>query len=213
MSSPRPLSPKRDSIFNSRAASPAKLGLSTPAKLRLPVKLPRLALSLSVKHSLLAFHIYEDSSEEHALHHKRGGAADVHDDKENVLQPKVLAQQPRTMPRRPLANLSIADYPGYVTSVLLLRRGPVRLHTVYQPANYNNEAGLVHKFNGLPSYITPPRNAMKQILYRTGDGDDDVERRLVAKLAALRRKRAMSVGVNKAKAPLVTRNAFAVHGN
>lgn len=222
MSSPaRPLSPKRDSLFNSRSPSPNKSKSATPARnpfyQALPVKLPKLGFSMtpSRQSAVLGFSIYEDKPEEHAKyhHHLSQDAEAVNDDKENILQPKgkTLSHTPRSH-RQPLANLSIAEYPGYLASDALVGHGHQRLHHVYQPKNYNNEARTVHKFNQLPSFITPPRNAMKKILYLSVDvEDDDVERRLVAKLRdMMKRKRSMSVGINRGKAHLIAKNKFKV---
>lgn len=220
MSSPsRPLSPIRDSFINSRSSSPnkAKPFGKNPFLQTLPVKLPKLGMTLtpSRKSSSPGFSIYEDKPEEHAKYHDMlsQDAETMHDDKENILQPKVMAlkQNSRTH-RTPLANLSIADYPGYLVSDVLFGPKERKLQHLYQPKNYNNESRTVHKFNHLPSFITPPRNAMKKILYLTMDTeDDDMERRLVAKLKeVMRRKRSMSVGVNKGKAHLIAKNKFKV---
>lgn len=216
MSSPiRPLSPQRDSYINSRSSSPIKSKSSTPARnpfvRSLPVKLPKLGVSLTPSRasSSLGFTIYEDKPEEHAKHHQTQNADETHDDKENILQPKIMALKQTSMATRsPLANLSISEYPGYLISDSHQRT----LKEVYQPRNYNNESRTVHKFNRLPSYITPPRNAMKKILYLTmSNEDDDVERRLASKHRdIMRRKRSMSVGVNKGKAHLVVKNNFKV---
>lgn len=210
-----PLSPKRDNVFNSRSASPAKSGPLTPAK-RLPVKLPKLNFTLTPSKQQPLFTIYEDKPEERALYHKATDSSDdVQDDKENILQPKVMAlPQAGYTHRQPLANLSIAEFAGYVSCAGLLRKGSTRLHRLYQPKNYTNESRTTHKYNGLPSYITPPRNAMAQILHRSANEEDDLERRLIAKLReVMRRKRAMSVGVNKGKAHLVTKNTFKIFTN
>lgn len=225
MSSPiRPLSPKRDSLFNSRSSSPNKSKSSTPARNPfyqvLPVKLPKLSVSMTPSRQMKqpGFQIYEDKPEEHAKYHKRQlhDAEEVSDDKENILQPKgkSLSQVPRTH-RKPLSNLSISEFPGYLASDALFGSGPQKLGHVYQPKNYNNESRTVHKFNQLPSFITPPRNAMKKILYLTMEGeDDDVEHRLVAKLReVMRRKRSMSVGINKGKAHLIAKNKFKILSN
>lgn len=221
MSSPsRPLSPRKDSLINSRSSSPSK-SKSPQAPPPNPflhslVKLPQLGFTMTPKRSgrssaSPSFTIYEDKPEEHAQYHhaEPQDAESAFDDKENILQPKGLASTGgRSGFRAPLAALSIAEYPGYIATEA---RGPARrLQHVYQPKNYNNESRTLHKFNHLPSFITPPRNAMKKILYQSFNAeDDDVERRLVAKLRQLmRRKRAMSVGVNRGKAHLVAKNTF-----
>lgn len=212
MSSPRPLSPKRDSLFNSRSASPKSRSPSRNSLL--PVKLPKLGYRLTPSRvQAPAFAIYEDKPEEYAKYHL-GVAQDanvLHDDKENVLQPKgAAASVPRTH-RMVLGNLSIGDFPGHVACDGNGGK-PSQLHTLYQPQNYNNELRSVHKFNHLPSFITPPRDAMRKILYlSTTNEDDDVEKRLVAKLCEImKRKRSMSVGMNRGKAHLVTKNKFKI---
>lgn len=215
MSSPiRPLSPHRDSFINSRSSSPTKSNTSTPARnpflQTLPVKLPKLGVSLTPrKRPTLGFTIYEDKPEEYAKHHQTQNSDEIHDDKENILQPKVMALK-QTGTRTPLVDLSILEYPGFLVSETYTHQK--KLDQVYQPKNYNNESRTVHKYNRLPSYITPPRNAMKKILYQSvPNADDDVERRLASKHRdIMRRKRSMSVGVNKGKVHLVAKNNFEI---
>ncbi|GEQ72235.1 hypothetical protein JCM33374_g5922 [Metschnikowia sp. JCM 33374] len=229
MSSPaRPLSPKRDSMFNSRSSSPLKPKSATPAKAQAQTlrKLPKLGVNLTPgkKQTSPGFHIYEDKPEEHELYHKSrdtsdSDASDVNDDKENILQPKVLAlaQNNYTHTRRPLANLDIRKFTGSLISMGQVSRRPIELDQLYQPRNYDNESKTAHKFSALPSFVTPPRNATKQILHRSQDSlteDDDLELRLIAKSQEMaRHKRAMSVGVNKGKKHLVQRNRFQIYTN
>lgn len=172
------------------------------------MKLPKLGYNLTPSRTkALGFTIYEDNAEEHALYHKGDATEELHDDKENILQPKVLALKQSTYThRKPLSNLSIREYPGHLSSVGMLERHPIKLQQLYEPKNYNNESRTTHKFNRLPSYITPPRNTMNRILHRTVE-DDDVENLLVAKEG---RRRAMSVGVNKGKLHLITKNKFKI---
>ena len=224
MSSPiRPLSPKRDSLFNSRASSPLKSRPSTPAKAQAQTmrKLPKLEVNLTPRRiqTLAGFLIYEDKPEEYELYHKSRDTAELdthNDDKENILQPKVLAlAQSSHGYRRPLANLDIRQFCGSAVTSGQILRLPLELTQLYQPANYNNESNTAHKFSALPSFVTPPRNAMKQILHRSeACEDDEMELRLLAKLQAVeRRKRAMSVGVNKGKKHLVQKSRFEIHTN
>lgn len=187
-------------------------------------KLPKLGVNLTPckKQGIVGFQIYEDKPEEYELYHKSRDETDtglLNDDKENILQPKVLSlQQANYTHRRPLANLDIRKFHGSTISMGQVLRLPLELTQLYQPANYNNESKTAHKFSSLPSFVTPPRNAMKQILHRSlgdnGDEDDDLELRLIAKLQQVaRRKRAMSVGVNKGKQHLVQKPRFQVYTN
>ncbi|OBA24216.1 hypothetical protein METBIDRAFT_30543 [Metschnikowia bicuspidata var. bicuspidata NRRL YB-4993] len=228
MSSPsRPLSPKRDSMLNSRSPSPLKNRPSTPAKAQAQTmrKLPKLGVNLTPrrKQESAGFQIYEDKPEEYELYHKSRASpsndgVELHDDKENILQPKVLSlDQNLYTHRRPLANLDIRKFTGSAVTLGQVLRRPMQLTQLYQPTNYNNESKTTHKFSPLPSFVTPPRNAMRQILHRTHDSiaeEDDLELRLIAKLQDLaRRKRAMSVGVNKGKEHLVQKPRFQVYTN
>lgn len=184
-----------------------------------PNRIPRLGVKLArasaVPSPLKSFSIYEDTPEEHSKFHSAAvlDAEVAHDDKENILQPKQMVLFQSSYPsRRPLANLALSDFPGYMHVAGLLQMGPVQLKQVYQPANYANESRSVHKYNRLPSYITPPRNMMRKILHAsTEEEDDDVEMRLLAKQNEyIRRKRSMSVGINKGKAHLVAKSKFKI---
>ncbi|QFZ28556.1 hypothetical protein EJF18_40599 [Clavispora lusitaniae] len=231
MSSPvKPLSPQRSSVSNSRSHSPQKL---TPSPTKAtnpfqatPTRIPRLGFNMDrpgrknspSASSKPAFSIYEDTPEEHFKYHNASPLKDeiCHDDKENVLQPKVMAlKQSNYSFRRPLSNLSISQFPGYMSARGQLQLGPVQLKEMYQPKHYTNESRSVHKFNRLPSYITPPRNSLRKILYRSTEvEDDDVELRLIAKQNDyIRRKRSMSVGINKGKVHLVAKNKFKIMAN
>lgn len=142
----------------------------------------------------------------------------MNDDKENILQPKVMGLiQLNYTHRRPLANLSIQKFPGYLSSHSQLRRGRQRLTTLYQPQNAQNTSGSLQKFNTLPSFITPPRNSLNKILHRSGTGAtdeeaDEVEKFLITKLREIaRRKRALSVGANRGKLHLVKKAQFKIN--
>lgn len=214
MSSPKPLSPKKNSELNSRTPSPLKSGqLKRDSPFQSPVKLAKLGVSLRPKASTSLFKIYEDTADEHAKHHTSVDNPElIHDDKENILQPKK-AQEPRSKENRvPLGNLSRAEFPGFVVSQNQLGRLPRRLTHLYQPSTYQNEQLSTHKFNGLPSFITPPRNSMKKILHRSNENEEDeVERLLVKKEHGIyKRKRSMSVGVNKGKHHLITKTRFTI---
>lgn len=205
--------------MNSRPASPIKSRSHTP----LPTKVLKLDVDSSKYQASRAigpgFHIYHDPPS--AVVPRNGSTAQelVHDDKENILQPKImgLVQQNYTH-RRPLGPLSIRKYPGYVTAAELLRRGRQRLTTVYQPKNATNGSGSMHKFNGLPSFVTPPRNSLDKILHRSGtlqDVDvDEIEQMLLRKLREVtQRKRAMSVGANRGKIHLVRKPQVNISSN
>lgn len=231
MSSPsRPLAPHTHSHINSRSSSPLKSRHSSPSKSNPHnlhhTKVPRLDAKTNRNED--EFQIYEDSQQEYELYHKPRSTAplseaEVNDDKENVLQPKGTCR-PRggAAARVPLADLGVLRFPGFLSSRGQLQAVPVQLCDVYQPKHCNNESRTLHKFTGLPSFITPPRGAMTRILHRTlpSSGDepalhdepDELERRLVLRLhELLRRKRAMSVGVNSGKAHLVQKNPFHIY--
>lgn len=179
------------------------------------MKLPKLGYNLTPsRKKALAFTIYEDRPEERALYHKNSLDDNMSfDDKENILQPKVLAlPQASYTHRRPLGNLNISEFQGHLSARGQFECGPVKLQELYQPKNFDNESRSVHKFNRLPSYVTPPRNTLNKILYRTLNEDDEVECRLVAKSKKVR-NRSMSVGVNKGKAHLVSKNKFKIHAS
>ncbi|PSK35577.1 hypothetical protein C7M61_004366 [Candidozyma pseudohaemuli] len=221
MSSRIPLSPRKESLLNSRTPSPTKSnspsGKNSPTKTNpftaLLVRLPKIGVDLTPrKASSLGFTIYEDSPEE-AMRYKvqTSELANASDDKENILQPKKMEPKQALRPRKPLGNLNVDDFPGYVSAVGSIRRAPVRLRELYHSKTYNNESKSLHKYNRLPSYITPPRNSLQKILYCGGTDEDDIERRLTLKLRELaRRKRLLSVGFNKGKQHLVTKNLFKI---
>lgn len=215
MSYSQPLVARSDSWLNSRPASPTKQHTSQQL---LPLKSVRADRRSVSKIPGPGFHIYHDppSSKSPTL---SGAAQDVlNDDKENILQPKVMGLlQHNYTHRRPLAPLSIQKFPGYASSVGQLRRGRQRLTTIYQPKNFQNESRSVHKFSTLPSFVTPPRNSLTRILHRSGSnaGDDevdDLEQMLIAKLKEVaRRKRAMSVGANRGKQHLIRKVNFTIN--
>ena len=220
MSFPRSLTHKSDSFLNSRSTPSLKSRSHTPQQ-----TLPSESLKTEFDGQKVvqyagvgpSFQIYHDppSNKAPALN-AFTGPPEIHDDKENILRPKVMGLAQLKYPyRAPLKNLSIHKYPGYLSSVDLLRRGRHRLVALYQPKNSQNASGSLHRFNSLPSFVTPPRNTLKKILHRSGtnqladdDDTDDLETMLLAKLREVaRRKRAMSVGANRGKIHLVRQNA------
>lgn len=219
----RPLANRSESFLNSKPTSPLKSRSHTPLLL-LPSKGIKLGLDLNLSKSQSkpagpGFQIYHDPQSNVVSPIKSSPADDlVNDDKENILQPKVmgLAQQNYKY-RRSLANLSIQKFPGYLTSHSQLRRGRQRLTTLYQPQNAQNANGSLQKFNDLPSFITPPRNSLNKILHRSGTGAtdeeaDEVEKYLLTKLKEVaRRKRALSVGANRGKLHLVKKVQFQIN--
>lgn len=221
MSFRNPLSPKKDAVLNSRTPSPVKSNSpsakNSPVKANpftaLLVRLPKIGVDLTPrKPSSLGFSIYEDTPEEAAVHRSQTPETfNASDDKENILQPKKMAPAQTRQSRKILGNLSVDDFPGYVSAFGSIRKAPVRLRELYHSRTYNNESKSLHKYNRLPSYITPPRNSLNKILYCGGTDEDDIERRLNLKLRELaRRKRLMSVGFNKGKQHLVTKNSFKI---
>lgn len=225
MSSPTrvPLSPKKRSDLNSATPSPEKSAPNSPFSRNnnpfqsLPAKLSKLTVNLTPqkKKPSLGFTIYEDTPEEQQRYHgsrASNASKESFDDKENILQPKKLPIKQQSYTRRtPLGELNMDEFAGYLHGRGSLTRGPIKLTDKYYPSTQNNERNSLHKFNRLPSYITPPRNALNKILYRTNRDDDEIERKLVAKLIDVaRRKRLMSVGVNKGKSHLITKNKFKI---
>lgn len=215
----RPLAHKSESFLNSRT-SPLKSRSQTPQQ-TLPAKAHKLDSDATKRSNRTGpgFHIYHDPPADSLSPLQNSTAQDlVNDDKENILQPKIMGLKQRGYAsRRPLANLSIQKYPGYVSTVGQLRHGRLKLTTVYQPKNVQKASGSSHRFNELPSFVTPPRNSLPKILHRSGTGmadDEDVdelEQMLLAKLReAIRRKRSMSVGMNRGKIHLVTKPKFEI---
>lgn len=222
----RPLAHKSESFLNSRTSSPLKSRSQTPQKTLL-TKTHRTDADSAQKSNRIGpgFHIYHDPPTETSSSSpcSCSTAQDlVNDDKENILQPKIMGlKQNNYTYRRPLANLSIQKYPGYVSAVGQLRHGRLKLTTLYHPKNFQNASGSLHKFNDLPSYVTPPRNSLAKILHRSGTGAladdeevDELEQMLLTKLReTLRRKRSMSVGKNRGKIHLVTKPKFEIRQN
>lgn len=217
MSTPsRPLSPQRDSVINSRSSSPLKSKQSTPAKApaRAIRKLPKLGTTLSPSRPAAGFQIYEDTQEDYELHHKPCSSESLDsDDKENILQPKIVIGAQANIPRRmPLAPLSAAAFPGYLHALGSVNTRPMRLTELYQPNNTTSESGSTLTFNTLPSFVTPPRNTLNKILHRsdTADEQDELELRLMLKNRNSKRIRSLLVGGNKGKLHLVHKNKFEV---
>ena len=216
-----PLSPRKESLLNSRTPSPEKSNSNSPTVktnpfMALLVRLPKIGVDLAPKKqpSALGFTIYEDTPEDVMKYQTLSPdhTNENTDDKENILQPKKMpSKQSSYQNRRPLGNLNVDDFPGYISAAGSIRKGPVRLRELYHSRTFNNESKTLHKYNRLPSYITPPRNLLHKILYCGGTEEDDIERRLNLKLRELaRRRRLMSVGFNKGKTHLITKNQFKI---
>ncbi|CAK7894667.1 hypothetical protein CAAN1_02S04544 [[Candida] anglica] len=166
-----------------------------------------------------------------------------HMDQENILQPKKNEQFRRnnTTPRKPLGNLSINEFPGYITRGGESLAGN-QLTEDWIPSNANNEQNSLHKFQmKIPSFVTPPRNSKyirlekvvnefaatslsEKYLFKSnvaiseGEEDendiDDVELHLQKRANSMRiRKRSNSVGKNNSKLKLIRKNNFQILSN
>lgn len=211
MSSPRRvLSPSK----NHNKATPSKQrSVGSPFLTRL---LPRLNNNQTVmtpvnttKKPRLTFTIYED-----AVPHKKRTPSPVrsnrldHNDQENILQPKPLNLKQYGTVRKPLTNLDINEYPGYINYAL----GPsLQLKEVYYPPNFRNDSTNLHKFTQLPNFVTPPRrNLQHNDTYLVKSVEDEETILLSKQRALLRKKRSMSVGRNSGKLPLIRKNPFPI---
>lgn len=148
-----------------------------------------------------------------------------HNDQENILQPKIkqsTLKQASIVRRKPLSNLNINEFSGYVT----YNQFPVQLTDLYQPPNFQNEQKSIHKFNNkLPCFVTPPRSNSQNGLLTSKylvksaieeepfNEEDEVEHRLMQKHNSIKKRRSLSVGKNNSKLKLIKKNNFQILTN
>ena len=148
-----------------------------------------------------------------------------HDDQENILQPKLkqsTLKQASIARRKPLSNLNINEFSGYVT----YNQFPIQLNELYQPPNFQNELKSIHKFNSkLPCFVTPPRSNLQNGLLTSKylvksaieeepfNEEDEVEHRLMQKHSSIKKRRSLSVGKNDSKFKLIKKNNFQILTN
>ncbi|CUM62624.1 uncharacterized protein PRCAT00000178001 [Priceomyces carsonii] len=201
------LSPKHSNVSS---PSPKKNKLENPFHTCAKLSNDKyLKSSPSPKKAVLGFTIYEDHKKltetQESVEGDEGNLN--HNDQENILKPLKIPTK-RTH-RKPLGNLSIHDYPGYISYNDFKFKS--QLSEVFQPKNYDNEFKSLHKQLDLLSYVTPPRNSRQK--YLAHSYSDDVEDSLVGKSKIIRRKRSMSVGRNESKLNLITKNKFNILAN
>lgn len=147
-----------------------------------------------------------------------------HRDQENILQPKIkqsTLKQASIAQRKPLSNLNINEFAGYVT----YNQFPRQLNELYQPPNYQNDLKSIHKFNTkLPCFVTPPRSNLQndltsKYLVKSAieeepfNEDDEVEKHLMQKHSSIKKRRSLSVGKNDSKFKLIKKNKFQILTN
>lgn len=242
MSSPtrRVLSPSKN---HNISRTPLKLKKNSPFNTSSPIKIPKLNNSNILtpvkknpaKKPRLGFTIFEDKPKPASAYSNTAKSPSPsksnktdHNDQENILQPKPLNLKQQSFPKRvPLKPLSTNEFPGFLKTIEsdpALSRS-IQLTEPYVPQNYKSTTSTnLHHFNSLPSFVTPPRKNLvhnDKFLFKSEflddkENDDDLlERHLIAKHKNLvrRHKRAMSVGKNDAKAPLVKKNTFSILSN
>lgn len=147
-----------------------------------------------------------------------------HNDQENILQPQIkqsTLKQAGITRRKPLSNLNINEFTGYVT----YNQFPVQLTDLYQPPNFQNEQKSIHKFNNkLPCFVTPPRSNLQnglisKYLVKSAieeepfNEEDEIEHHLMQKHNSIKKRRSLSVGKNDSKFKLIKKNNFQILTN
>ena len=185
------LSPK---VCNIHPQSPQRKSFtSSPGYNKSPLKLESESRTPSPKKrkpaTSLGFTIWEDKKD-NSTHDVVGTPTSNklnHNDQENVLQPKPMCS--RSGNRSPLKDLSLNSFKGYITSDGVT----TQLDELYQPINFENEFKSAHKFNNLPSFVTPVkknkylvRSAQKSVFSKKharslSAGKNDIKRDLVQK--------------------------------
>ncbi|KAI3402490.2 hypothetical protein KGF56_004731 [Candida oxycetoniae] len=171
--------------------------------------------------SLLGFSIWEDkkavSSTVEMTERPKSNKLN-HNDQENILQPKKIKNL-RSFKRKPLGDLSINEYKGFVTCG---DDTTMSLTELYQPMNFDNESRSLHRFDGLPGFVTPSRrnNRNKYLskslswggekggLARQVNGGVGVGANGVYMIQ--KHSRSSSLGRNEAKRSLIKKNNFSI---
>lgn len=144
-------------------------------------------------------------------------------EQENILQPKYknLPQNKSQQVRKPLQNLSIHEYKGFINQSHDLIEP---LTEPFVPKTFKTDSISVHKFHSnTPSYVSPMKSNSK-FLFRSGlnvihdenesNEDDDLEQSLLKKLLMIKRhKRSFSLGKNDLKSDLIKKNGFTILSN
>lgn len=184
----------------------------------------------------LSFTIFEDKVAPHRDVNEMPPTNKLnHNDQENILQPKkttfnAISRMSSEGIRRPLANLSMKDFPGYV--------GGVTLTELYQPPNFENDFKSIHKFLGFPNYVSPVKkdhylvktdaegvfSGFKNEAFNFNNTSNDVfdlqnppstpTKRLVKSSLTThiirKHHRSLSVGKNDSKLKLIRKNNFSI---
>ncbi|EGV62738.1 hypothetical protein PSN45_000696 [Yamadazyma tenuis] len=231
-------SPTKSSKSRSSSVSPFKASPTKRSKLSPTRFIPTTEASSSLQGKGLGFTIYEDK-----IHKTTSNFNDLEIDgkeninalikesntneQENILQPKfkILKQHSMHQPRKPLANLSIADFKGYIIQNDCVET----LNEPLIPSTFKNDSNSAHKFHfGLPSFISPMKSNTK-FLFRSDlnsipDGlenefnaDDELELILLSKSVAIQssksHRRSLSLGKNDLKRNLIKKNGFTILSN
>ncbi|KAG7661751.1 uncharacterized protein J8A68_004699 [[Candida] subhashii] len=157
-------------------------------------------------------------------------------DQENILQPKKHEISRFQAIRKPLAPLSINEFPGFVS--FANSSIPRQLTQLYHPPNFNNEFKSLHKKSNLPSFVTPSRRNRDKYLVVSNrksldecpfdeDEDNDIDetelyliKKQQQRLSSTVRNniirkhtRSLSVGKNESKLSLIRKNNFTIVSN
>ncbi|EGW30447.1 uncharacterized protein SPAPADRAFT_63282 [Spathaspora passalidarum NRRL Y-27907] len=221
-------SPTKRTPLSSKTFNISPTPLKRPNPVHLPSRLSptkRLAPARNTpsppkKSTGLNFTIWEDKTEKPEFPEQEYPCSNKQNnhDQENILQPKK-NDIIRSSVRSPLADLSINEYPGFVSY-----GGPeFKLGELYQPPNFNNEFKSLHKHSSLPNYLTPSRKHSGRDKYLVVSGTtpdiDETELLLIEKQQRLSNKvirkhtRSLSVGKNEAKLSLIRKNNFSILSN
>lgn len=225
-----PLKSRNNSPFNSSVKIPKlnNQNILTPIK-KNPAKKPKLGFTIfEDKPSPLNKSPSKSSSPTTPLSQLQTTNRLDHNDQENILQPKVLGLKQFSQPRRaPLSNLCINEFPGYA-NFIDGNDTSSQMTEPYFPSNYKNDSINLHKFNSLPSFVTPPRKNLvhnDKYMYKSDSKeilDDEAEVQLINKQRQMLlkskhsqkckqiqpKKRSMSVDKNDLKLPLIKKNDF-----
>ncbi|KAK6466081.1 hypothetical protein DFJ63DRAFT_50870 [Scheffersomyces coipomensis] len=247
--SPTRKSPLKQSNNNVNRLSPLKKFVSTTSSSSSPVpsKKPKLNFTIFEDNPVST----EDSTVDQQLQEEEITNKLNHNDQENILQPskqiksRLTPKNVSSSYRKPLSNLSINEFPGYITTMNgsasitnASSSSSSQLTELYQPISFNNEFKSLHKFQNIPSYLTPSRRnkfsaAANKFLYYTNNKvfeddndaeaevDDDVEvdevelhlRNKYNHNHMRKHKRSFSVGTNDSKLNLIKKNNFTILSN
>lgn len=232
---------------NGGGGSPTKKSKLSPTKFTRSSVNSNTSRSTSPKKGKLNFTIYEDKvdyttneltglqvnditkdgQENYSInkHANNNNTTTKTNEQENILQPKykTLPQDQMGMVRRPLQDLSIQSFKGFIS------QGEDHIEPLtepFVPKNFKNESNSIHKFyNNYPSYISPMKSNSK-FLFRSGlhvihdakenefNEDDELEQKLLRKLMMMKKhKRSFSLGKNDLKSNLIKKNGFTILSN